>query len=292
MMEGAMKGMTTTNGKQANRNIIIFAILVNGLAWLGPVLGGDPTTPGPGFLVWATAPIVSALVMKLLLRDKVSLGFKPAFRGNGRWYALSVLAYPVTLVLVLGLLLGASTISRFTVPAFVTEMIPLAVTFFIFAFLEEVGWRGYLSPKVYGLNDSMLGHVLVGVIWASWHFPYLRELWAHTSEGLVTLLPRLILGTIVFAVVYGEIRIRTGSVWPAVLMHWMGNTLANTLLTGFAGGGFVALVPGMEWLGSFGVEGVLVIALFGLLGGVLYLRRRGQSETQPATTTRQTAQVN
>ena len=110
--------MIAANRKQAIRNVIIFTILVNGLAWLGPVLGGDPTTPGPGFLVWGTAPIVSALVMKFLLRDKVSLGLRPAFRGNGRWYALSVLAYPVTIaiVLALGLLLGASTISNFTVP--------------------------------------------------------------------------------------------------------------------------------------------------------------------------------
>jgi membrane protease YdiL (CAAX protease family) len=283
--------MTATSRKKSIRNIIIFAILVNGLAWLGPVLGGDPTTPGLGFLVWATAPIVSALVMKFLLRDKVSLGLKPAFKGNGRWYALSVLAYPVTITLVLamGLLLGASTIRNFTVPAFVTAMIPLAVTFFIFAFFEEVGWRGYLAPKVYGLNDGLLGHVLVGVIWASWHLPYLRELWAHTSEGLVTLLPRLILGTIVFAVVYGEIRIRTGSVWPAVLMHWTGNTFANTILSGFADEGFVDLVPGKEWLGSFGVEGALVIALFGLLGTVLYLKRRSQRETQSALTAGQTA---
>ena len=280
-----------TTSKKTIRNIIIFAILVNGLAWLGPVLGGDPTTPGLGFLVWATAPIVSVLVMKFLLRDRVSLGFKPAFKGNGRWYALSVLVYPVTIavVLALGLLLGASTISSFTVPTFVTAMIPLAVTFFIFAFIEEVGWRGYLTPKVYGLNEGLLGHVLVGVIWASWHFPYLYELLAHTSEGLVTLLPRFILGTIVFAVVYGEIRIRTGSVWPAVLMHWMGNTFANTLLTEFDGEEFVSFVPGKEWLGSFGVEGVLVIAFFGLLGSVLYLKRRGQSETQPAMTAGQKA---
>ena len=283
--------MSSTNKKQTIRNIIIFTILVNGLAWLGPVLGGDPTTPGLGFLVWAAAPIVSALVMKLLLRDKVSLGFRPAFKGNGRWYALSVLVYPVTIavVLAMGLLLGASTISNFTIPAFMTAMIPLAVTFFIFAFTEEVGWRGYLAPKVYGVNDRLLGHVLVGLIWASWHLPYLRELWAHTSEGLVTLLPRFILGTIVFAVVYGEIRIRTGSVWPAVLMHWMGNTFANTLLTGFAGEGFVSLVPGKEWLGSFGVGGVFVIAIFGLLGAVLYLKRRGQSDTQPALAAGQTA---
>jgi membrane protease YdiL (CAAX protease family) len=271
--------MKATSKKQTIRNIIIFAILVNGLAWLGPILGGDPTTPGLGFLVWAIAPILSALVMKFLFRDKVSLGFKPVFRGNGRWYALSALTYPVAiaLVLALGLLLGASTISSFAIPAFMTALIPLAVTYLIFALTEEVGWRGYLAPRVFDLNDGLLGHALVGIIWASWHFPYLHELWAHTSESLVTLLPRFILGAIVFAIVYGEIRIRTGSVWPAVLMHWLGNTFANTLLTGAGGQGFVSFVPGKEWLGSFGVEGVLMIALVGILGGVLYRKRRYQA---------------
>jgi hypothetical protein len=40
--------MMTTNRKQTIRNIIIFAALVNGLAWKGPVVGGDPTAPGLG----------------------------------------------------------------------------------------------------------------------------------------------------------------------------------------------------------------------------------------------------
>ena len=128
---------------------------------------------------------------------------------------------------------------------------------------------------MYGLNDGLLGHALVGMIWASWHFPYLRDLWAHTSEGLATLLPRFVLGAILFSVVYGEIRIRVGSVWPAVLMHWTGNTFANTLLTGFAGEGFISFVPGKEWLGSFGVEGVLMIVLFGLHRVTLSIMRPG-----------------
>jgi membrane protease YdiL (CAAX protease family) len=268
------------NQKQAIRNIIIFTILINGLAWLAPLLGGDPTTPGLGFLLWGIAPIASALIMKFLLRDKVSLGFRPAFKGNGRWYALSLLAYPVsiTFVLGLGLILDASTIGSMTVPTFMTAMIPLAVTYLIFALFEEIGWRGYLAPKVYGVNDTLLGHALVGVIWASWHFPYMRELWGHTAEEMATLVPRFLLGTITFAVVYGEIRIRTGSVWPAVLMHWVGNTFANTLLIGTAGEGFVSFVPGKEWLGSFGVEGVLMIAIFALLGGYLYKKRLDQQK--------------
>ena len=272
--------MLETTKRKTIRNIIIYTVLVNLLAWLGPVLGGDPTSPGLGFLLWGTAPIVAALVMKYVLRDNVSLGLKPAFKGNGRWYAVSVLVYPITIaiVLALGLLLGTTTITNFSASAFLTALVPLAVTYFIFSVFEEVGWRGYLTPKVNDLNDGLLGYVIVGVIWASWHFPYMHELWAHTSEGMATLLPRFILGTIMFATVYGPIRMRTGSVWPAILMHWTGNTVANTLLAGSAGAAFVSFLPGKEWWGSFGVEGIMMIVLFGLLGCVLYLKRRAHRE--------------
>lgn len=274
--------MNTTDKNKAIRNIIIFIILVTGLAWLGPVLGGDPTEPGLGFLVWGTAPLVSALIMKFVVRDTVSLGFRPNLKGNGRYYALSIFLYPVSILIVLGLglVLGASTMGIITLPAFATTMAPLAVTFFIFAFFEEVGWRGYLAPKVASVNDRLLGHAIVGLVWASWHFPYMNQLWVHTSEGLITLLPRFILGAMVTAVVYGEIRIRTNSVWPAVLMHWTGNTVANTLLATFAGAGFVSLLSGKEWLGSFGVEGVLMILIFSLVGGYLYTKRRRQNKPQ------------
>lgn len=281
--------MKPVETRVAIRQLILFTLLVNGLAWLGPLLGGDPTAPGLGVLVWGTAPFVATLVMKFVVRDKTALGLNLALRGNGRWYALSALIYPLAIALVLGvgLLIGATTIHNVTIPTLLTAMMPLAVTYFIFAFFEEVGWRGYLTPKVAGINNGLFGYVVIGVIWASWHFPYLRELWAHTSEGLVTLLPRFIVGTIVSAIVYGEIRKRSGAVWPAVLMHWLGNTIANTLLIGAASGsvpgaGYVAFTPGRAWLGSFGVEGVLMMVIFALIGGVLYRTRRGCSVELPS----------
>ena len=53
-------------------------------------------------------------------------------------------------------------------------------------------------------------------------------------------------------------------------MHWMGNAIANPLIAGF-----VTLAAGKEYLGSIGVDGVFMIALFGLLGVMLVRRRQG-----------------
>lgn len=262
------------NAKQESiRNVLLFAVLVNGLAWLGPVLGGSPTEPGLGLLVWGTAPLVATLIMKLLLRDKTSLGLRPNVAGEGsrRSYLLSLLLYPAAIITVTlaGYLLGALTVEPMPTAELVAALLPLVVTYFIFGFFEEIGWRGYLTPAVYRVQKGLLGHVIVGLIWASWHLPYMHELWAHTNAELTTLLPRFILGTMISTVVYGEIRMRSGSVWPAVLMHWIGNTLANGLLTTI-----VVLVPGREWLGSFGVEGALMMIIFAVVGERLYHARR------------------
>lgn len=270
--------MSTGERRRTIIKVLIFTVAVNAVAWLGSLLGGSPTSIGPGFIVWGIAPIMVSIIMRIVARDWSDFGAGPHFRSNGRWYLLSILAYPVTIliVLLLGLLTGASRAEEYSAREFVEALLPLLITFLFFAIFEEVGWRGYLAPKVYLLGiNRYLSHAIVGVIWATWHFPYLSELWMHTSEELITLLPRFIIGTFVFAIVYGEIRIRTGSFWPAVLMHWIGNAIANTLLSGYAGKGFVTLIPGREFLGSFGVEGVFMIFIFGVLG-VLLARRRDQ----------------
>jgi membrane protease YdiL (CAAX protease family) len=218
--------------------------------------------------------MVVSLLMRAVTRDWGDLGAKAAVRENLRWYLLSLVAYPVAISLTLGLgvLLGASSTHDFSASAFVQALLPALVIYLFFALFEEIGWRGYLAPKMISLRtNAFAANALVGIIWASWHLPYIVELSTYTTESMTTYLPRFALGTFAFAMAYGEIRARTGSFWPAVLMHWMGNAIANPLVAGF-----VTFTPGLEFLGSFGVDGVFMILLFGLLGVVLYLRRSGR----------------
>jgi membrane protease YdiL (CAAX protease family) len=259
------------DNKHTIRNLILFTILVNALAWGGSLLGGDPSEPGLGFLIWGTAPLVSCLVLRAVTRDWGDLGIRPNLAGNVLWYLISIFAYPVAIAIALGL--GAAqnvvTFQGFTWPAFLQAFIPALVIYFLFAIFEEFGWRGYLAPKTYSLGlNVFLAHVIVAVIWASWHLPYIHALSEYTSEGLGTYLPRFYLGCFAFTIVYGEIRFRTHSVWPAVLMHWVGNSIANPLVAQF-----VRLEPGMEALGSPGVDGLWIIATFIFLGMALYIVR-------------------
>ena len=263
--------MSDHSSKRTLRNLILFTVLVNALAWLGPLLGGDPTEPGPGFLLWGMAPLLSCLVVRAVTRDWGDLGIRPGFRANGLWCGVSLLAYPAAIAIALGLG-AAQNVVRFqglTWPAFLQAFLPALVIYFVFALFEEFGWRGYLAPKMYGLGlNVFLAHALVAVIWASWHLPYIGALSAYTTEGLGAYLPRFYLGCFAFTIVYGEILFRTHSVWPAVVMHWFGNSIANPLVAQF-----VTLEPGMEALGSPGIDGLWPIVFFLCLGVGLYLVR-------------------
>ena len=256
--------MNNSERSRTIRNIVIFSVLVNIVAWAGSSLGGDPTSPGLGFLVWGTAPILVSLLMRAVTRDWSDLGLKPAIRKNARWYLISLLVYPVAIGLVLffGALMSATTISEFSMGSFIQAVLPVIMIYFLFALFEEVGWRGYLAPKMYSIGINIwVAHALVAVVWASWHLPYIREFSFYTTEGLGTFIPRFYLGAFVFSIVYGEIRIITTTFWPAVLMHWVGNTIANPLVAGF-----VTFAVSREYLGSLGVDGLIMVAFFGLLG--------------------------
>lgn len=256
------------------KNIIlkigVFTLLVNGFAWLGSMLGGNPDEPGLGLLVWGLAPIGLALVLRLATRDWHDFGLRPALKKNRNWYVLSFLLYPIIIPVIVGLgvLFGITSLVDFSWSAYVQALIPASVIYLVFAIFEEFGWRGYLAPKVAALRiNKLLGHIIVGLIWAAWHLPFIASFAAPTSEALSGFIPRYVLGVLAFAIVYGEIRLCTQSVWPAVLLHWTGNTLATPLLA------FLSFKQGTAFLGSFGASGLGMMILFASFGLFLYWRR-------------------
>lgn len=84
---------------------------------------------------------------------------------------------------------------------------------------EEIGWRGFLFPRLmarFGFSGACL---MGGLIWAVWHYPGL--LWGHYNAGTnpAFALACFTLSIIATAFLAGWLRLHSRSVWPPALLH-------------------------------------------------------------------------
>jgi membrane protease YdiL (CAAX protease family) len=236
------------------------------VAWIAPPLGGSPSSPGLGSILWGTAPMMVAVLLRVVTRDWADAGFKPAIRKNIKWYSFIMVAVPglVVLMVLSGTLISAASVSEFSIANYLKMVLPGMVIFFVLAIFEEFGWRGYLVPKLASLGiNSYLASAFVAVVWATWHLPYIRDLtWVYGTPDLITFVPRFYLMILAYSLLFYEIRLITGSVWSAVLLHSLTNAIQHPVAAEY-----LTITPGMEYLVSF--SGLFMIAFVGLLGVAL-----------------------
>ncbi|MCY1073469.1 CPBP family intramembrane glutamic endopeptidase [Archangium lansingense] len=132
-------------------------------------------------------------------------------------------------------------------------------------FGEEWGWRGYLLPRLLPLGQWR-ALVLSGVIWGLWHAPLI--LLGHNYPQYP------VLGILFFTVVcvllgilFGWMRLATGSIWSAVIAHGSLNALGPLVLVL----GYEGKPPDTALVGITGWPGWLLLAA---LVGVLVLTRQ------------------
>jgi membrane protease YdiL (CAAX protease family) len=220
--------------RKIKRNVIAFLIGTYLLSALGGLMIYKNNSLGG--LVFVISPIAMAVFLRLFAGDGwKNAGLKLHVRSNGFLYALSLLAYPLTFLLAVLLgSIGGFTAITIGPEMFLTLLTAGAIAQFIprmlYALFEEFGWRGYLEPQLSELNiPSLKRHALVGLAWAIWHFPLILAT-PYTKIPLPIFLPIFTLGLMVASITYGQIRKATQSVWPAVLMHGVANTIAWSIL--------------------------------------------------------------
>ena len=253
--------------------IAVYLILAFGLAWaawgIPLALGATPqSTLFQAFvLIGAFAPALAALaVRKWVTRE----GFADAGLGLAprKWiyYALA-LAIPIAASLMVVPAVPALGIARpdFTAPNLAVTILRLSVASVVLTPLlwgEEFGWRGYLQLRLFA-GRPVAAAVATGLIWGVWHYPLLMlgtELPGHTPLVLL-LFP---IGTVFYSIVFGWLRLRSGSIWTASLAHSAINNLRSPLTAVL-----FAAVPdrlGIALLGLaiFGLIALLIVACGGL----------------------------
>lgn len=142
-------------------------------------------------------------------------------------------------------------------------MIPFGAVVNSFAAVgEETGWRGWLLPALrpLGVWPALL---LSGAIWGLWHAPVILLGYNFgRTDGIGVVL--MVIGCMGWGVVIGWLRMRSASVWPAVLAHGSLNAAA----------GLGMLFAASDQVGDPGIVGPLGLIAAGvcvLIGVILTL---------------------
>jgi membrane protease YdiL (CAAX protease family) len=136
---------------------------------------------------------------------------------------------------------------------------------------EEIGWRGYLFPRLLGLGVGR-AMLISGLLHAVWHFPliFLTPLY-HSGGAPWIVTPLFVVSVTLAGIFLGYLRLRTNSVWPAVIAHAAHNELWDTLAGMTTTTPFVAeYVIGES--GVFTLVGYALVAIW--IGYRLRSRRR------------------
>jgi hypothetical protein len=99
-----------------------------------------------------------------------------------------------------------------------------------------------------------------------------EQISSMTSRSMGLFIPMAIIGIIAASIIFGEIRLATGSVWPAWLLHNVNNAVIAAVITG----GFLTIKPAAEFWFTPGMDGILSIILIVVVGLAAYRFRTKQ----------------
>ena len=230
--------MKTEKSFIKRNSVLLYFILTFAITWGCMALLASPTgfplteeqleAMGPlvyvGMLI---GPCVTGILLTGLEAGKA--GFRELrtqlfrWRVGLHWYAVALLATPLLATCIL-LVLSLSS-SEFLPGIFTTDdkasllIMGVGVGLFVGLF-EEIGWIGFIVPRMRQRYSVLTTGIIVGVLWGAWHFPPFWE--SNTFSGafpLFLLIVRLFAWLPPYRVLLVWVYDRTESLLITILMH-------------------------------------------------------------------------
>ncbi|MFY9116066.1 MAG: type II CAAX endopeptidase family protein [Bacteroidales bacterium] len=190
--------------------------------------------PGLKFLnpinqITLLGPALAAFLMTFLSKNKSLRNLRFSRINIHVLYVILIYLLYVAIVAIIQILLGNIS---FHIGSNVFEIYGEAVGFKSFiikaglltilfsGFGEEIGWRGYLFDELKGLPYLEMT-ILLNVIWALWHLPMFFFGMGHGNVFVSFTL--FVIMCIEFGIILNYIRMKTNSVFGAILVHPIAN---------------------------------------------------------------------
>jgi membrane protease YdiL (CAAX protease family) len=222
--------------------ITIFFVLVFILSWFPWYAGIAPETA-------VLIPSFLGLVMAFAVGGRQE-GME-LLRSVGRWrvalrYWLIAWFGPL---LIFGIGLGIFLLAGGQAPTFTVfrQELHLLPIWLLVVFLpfngpvgEEIGWRGYVLPKLQERTGPLVASLVIGALWGIWHLPdFFNPTSVQASLGLGFLIPFIV-----------------GTMSNSVIMTWLYNRAKAS-----------ALVAGIIWHAATDFWGPMFLADFSIAAG-------------------------
>lgn len=185
------------------------------------LLQGKPISQVDGLLMFPVmllGPSVTGITLTAIAEGRS--GLRRLFARMGRWrVGVWYLVLLVPPVLVLATLFSLRTvISLVFTPSFALFSIFYGI---LPGFVEEIGWMGFVYPRMKTGRSPLASALILGVLWGLWHLPVIDFLGAAYPHG-VYLLPMVcafVVAMTAMRVLIVWVYSNTGSLLLAQLLH-------------------------------------------------------------------------
>jgi len=200
-------------------------------------------------LMWSPA-IAALLTVRLRRLDLASLGWG---WGEHRWNLTAYLvplgyaglAYAAVWILGLGGFADAENIKQLRTFLGWTDAHPALVVIgyallmasagMAISLATALGWRGFLAPRVAKLAGFMPSVFIVAIIWGAWHMPLILLGGYNAKTELWVAIPCFMVLVLGVSLIAAWLRLKSGSLWPAAILHASHNLFIQRVFTPLTG---------------------------------------------------------
>ena len=256
--------------KKEKKTIIIFLIatfLLSSVCYYIYIKVGEAASGITALLMWCPGA-VAIIISNIFYKKEKVLGFN---KCKIKYIILGILIPLVYLGGSYGIywLLTPKAFTGNIYSNSIGLMVSAVFTSVLTAMGEEIGWRGFLLPKMDLIMSRKKVIILCGFIWAVWHYPLMIAGLYQSGTPFWYQLPIFTIEIILITSVMTYFRFRSDSVWPAIILHASHNYIDQLLCA--------PLTNSKNSVYFVGETGLVTVIFILIIVIVIYNKKRKQS---------------